>query len=106
MLYEVITGYEIHMGTTELKGGHPLCILNDGTADGCMVSSKLWGSYLHGILDNKAVVEEMLKANQLKAEVTEFDYAKFKEEQYNKLADHVRAYVDMDYVYSVMKIDE
>jgi adenosylcobyric acid synthase len=71
-----------------------------------MVSPKLWGSYLHGILDNKAVVEEMLKANRLKAEVTGFDYAKFKEEQYNKLADHVRACVDMDYVYSVMQVDE
>ena len=103
---EACSGYEIHMGTTELKGGQPLCTLDEGGTDGCLVSSKLWGSYLHGILDNKAVVEEMLKANQLKAEVTEFDYSKFKEEQYNKLADHVRAHVNMDYVYSVMKIEE
>ncbi|MCW0481568.1 cobyric acid synthase [Gaoshiqia sediminis] len=103
---EACSGYEIHMGVTELKSGQPLCTLNDGSADGCMVSPKLWGSYLHGILDNKAVVEDILKANQLKAEVAEFDYAKFKEEQYDKLAAHVRAHVDMDYVYAVMQIDE
>ncbi len=97
------TGYEIHMGQSKLLGGNPLCKLEDGTNDGCLVSSKLWGTYLHGILDNKVVVEEMLKANKLKAKVTEFDYAAFKEEQYNKLADHVRSCVDMEYVYSVLK---
>ncbi|MFV0378601.1 MAG: cobyric acid synthase, partial [Mangrovibacterium sp.] len=102
---EVCSGYEIHMGLSELKGGEPLCRLSDGTTDGCMASPKLWGSYLHGILDNRAVLEELLKANQLKAEVSHFDYAAFKDEQYNKLAAHVRAHVDMDYVYSVLNID-
>jgi len=103
---ENCSGYEIHMGKTERSEGEPLCNLEDGSTDGCFVSPKLWGTYLHGILDNKAVVEEILKANQLKAEVAEFDYAAFKEEQYNKLADHVRACVDMDYLYSVLKVDE
>ena len=103
---EICSGYEIHMGKTTLLGDDsPLCKSADGTVDGCFVSPKLWGTYLHGILDNKAVVEEILKANQLKANVAGFDYAAFKEEQYNKLADHVRACVDMDYVYSVMKED-
>ena len=100
---ENCAGYEIHMGKSKLLGGISLCKLEDGSNDGCLVSPKLWGTYLHGILDNKVVVEEMLKANKLKAKVTEFNYAAFKEEQYNKLADHVRACVDMEYVYSVLK---
>ncbi len=100
---EKCSGYEIHMGKTLLINGKPLCKLDDGTKDGCIVSPKLWGTYLHGILDNKAVVEEILKANQLKADVAEFDYVAFKEEQYNKLASHVRQHVDMEYVYSVLK---
>jgi adenosylcobyric acid synthase len=101
---EACSGYEIHMGNTKLMGGKPLCFLDDGSADGCMVSSKLWGTYLHGIFDNKTIVEEILKANQLQAELKAFDYKAFKEEQYNKLADHVRAHVDMEYVYSVLKV--
>ena len=102
---ETCSGYEIHMGETGLEAGESLCQLADGPGDGCFISDKLWGTYLHGILDNKAVVEEILKANKLKANVTDFDYYSFKEEQYNKLADHVRKYVDMDYLYSVLKVE-
>lgn len=100
---ELCQGYEIHMGVTELLEGDKLCVLEDGTADGCKLSDKLWGSYLHGILDNKTVLEAILKANNLQAEVKEFDFQAFKEEQYDKLAAHVRKYVDMDLVYSFMK---
>ena len=103
---ETCSGYEIHMGETRLEGGEALCQLEDGSDDGCFISDKLWGTYLHGVLDNKAVVEEILKANNLKADVSDFDYHVFKEEQYDKLADHVRQYVDMDYLYSVLKIEE
>lgn len=99
---EHCTGYEIHMGQTRRMNAQPLCDLEDGSTEGCLVSPKLWGTYLHGIFDNKVVVEEMLKANLLQAEVADFDYNAFKEEQYNKLAAHVRACVDMEYLYSVL----
>jgi adenosylcobyric acid synthase len=100
---EYCQGYEIHMGETQLAGGEPLCLTDTGIPDGCFVSSRLWGTYLHGILDNRIVVEEILKASSLNANFTEFDYLSFKEEQYNKLAAHVRLHVDMNYVYSVMQ---
>ena len=98
---EDCTGYEIHMGETRLEGGEPLCATMAGTPDGCFVSARLWGTYLHGILDNQAVVEEILKAAGHQG-ANGFDYASFKEEQYDKLAAHVRANVDMDYIYSVL----
>jgi len=101
---EICSGYEIHMGVTELlSGGETLCELEDGTVDGCQVSPKLWGTYLHGILDNKSVMDAILQANHLQADVQEFDFQAFKEEQYDKLAAHVRAHVDMEYVYSFLQ---
>ncbi len=96
-------GYEIHMGETQLTGGEALCKLADGSPDGCKISDKLWGSYLHGILDNKTVLEAILEANDFTVDVAEFDFQAFKEEQYDKLAAHVREHVDMDLVYSFMK---
>jgi len=99
---ENCAGYEIHMGETLLKGGESLCTTDSGIPDGCFVSPRLWGTYMHGILDNPVVVEEILKAGEFKTNPAGFDYLSFKEEQYNKLAAHVRGNVDMDYVYSVM----
>mgnify|MGYP003329846777 CR=1 FL=1 len=39
----------------------------------------------------------------LEEEVKEFDYAAYKEEQYNKLADVIRANVDMDKLYRILE---
>lgn len=103
---ENCTGYEIHMGETRLYGGESLCTTDTGAPDGCFVSPRLWGTYLHGILDNPGVVEEILKACGNRARLTEFNYSSFKEEQYDKLAAHVRANVNMDYVYSVLQADK
>ena len=81
-------GYEIHMGETKPFGDaedSPMLHLHDGRADGYRVNEKCMGTYVHGILDNAAFVDELLK-----------------EEQYNKLADHVRCYVDMERVYQIL----
>ncbi|MEN6455538.1 MAG: cobyric acid synthase, partial [Prolixibacteraceae bacterium] len=91
---------------TRLYGGESLCTTDTGAPDGCFVSPRLWGTYLHGILDNPGVVEEILKACGNRARLTEFNYSSFKEEQYDKLAAHVRANVNMDYVYSVLQADK
>lgn len=95
-------GYEIHMGVSEQLSGDSLCQLADGSLEGCKISNKLWGTYMHGILDNKTVLEAIFKANKMQTEVAEFDFLAFKEEQYDKLAAHVRKHVDMDLVYSFM----
>jgi adenosylcobyric acid synthase len=55
-------GYEIHMGQTELFGSSPLATLGDGSADGCFLNEKTWGTYLHGIFDNLPVIQTIIKS--------------------------------------------
>ncbi|MDR0609122.1 MAG: cobyric acid synthase [Planctomycetaceae bacterium] len=105
--YEQCTGYEIHMGTTKpvLNTPYvPLNQLNDGSSDGYFLHSRCFGTYIHGILDNQTVINYLLTPYVQKSENNQpFDFKSFKEEQYNKLADHVRNHVNMDCVYKIMK---
>ncbi|MDY2590210.1 MAG: cobyric acid synthase [Agathobacter sp.] len=103
-------GYEIHMGTTYAcesvcEGDtemHQLsqeeCIVNNGN---------IYGSYIHGIFDNDSIARIMIETVARKKgiepdDISEFDYARFREEQYDKLADEMRAALDMEYIYSIM----
>ncbi len=100
------SGYEIHMGETRPMGdspAQPLLHLADGRTDGCLVDRKCMGTYVHGILDNQAFVEFLLEPFSEKLKDTRsFDYAAFKEEQYDKLADHVRRHVDLNRIYQIL----
>ncbi len=98
-------GYEIHMGRTETEGKATSLntILDDGTADGCFVDDRCFGSYIHGLLDNETVVS-YLSSPYLKEKRNEkFDYTAYKEEQYDLLADHLRKHIDIDKLYKIMK---
>lgn len=102
---EICDGYEIHMGTTiPVKDSisSPLNILEDKMTDGYFVNSKCFGSYIHGILDNQVVIDYLLAPYSDKLSGQPFDYKAFKEEQYDKLADHVRSHVNMELVYEIM----
>jgi len=96
-------GYEIHNGRTDrLEEIQALNELENGDKDGCFMG-RCYGTYIHGILDNTDFIEFLLKPFISKTENKEpFDYFKFKEEQFDKLADHVRAHVKMDLVYEMM----
>lgn len=101
-----MTGYEIHMGTTTGiagEGYQPLTRLEDGQPDGCLVDHTCMGTYVHGILDNAAFIDFLLEpfADKLKERGT-FDYQAFKEQQYDKLADHVRRHVNLPLVYQIL----
>jgi len=105
---ETMEGYEIHMGETHPSEGStitPLNLLEDGKSDGCLVDSKCMGTYIHGILDNPAFIDLLLKphSSRLAEDAGKFDYHGFKESQYDKLADHVRRYVDIPLLCDILK---
>lgn len=87
-------GYEIHMGVT--------------TNNQSIVSKdNVYGTYIHGIFDKegiaKTIVEAILKDKGLNTEsVQAFDMDKYKEEQYDILADEMRKSLDMDYIYKII----
>lgn len=104
---ERMKGYEIHMGTTVPVSGapaSPLNILGDGSTDGYMADAACMGTYIHGILDNPEFVDFLLEpfADRLAETAAAFDFRRFKEEQYDKLAEHVRSHVDMPLIYRIL----
>lgn len=108
---ERLQGYEIHLGETVPMDGEPsrpLAVFDDGETDGYVADERCMGTYIHGILDNTAFVERLLKpyADKTDKAAVAFDYKAYKEEQYDKLADHVRRHIDMDKLYKILKREQ
>ena len=82
-------GYEIHQGRSDTD----CAIFQEGH---CI------GTYIHGFLDNAPVIEFLLRDKVKEAAPTQ-SYAAFKEEQYDRLADHVRRHVDMEKIYDILQ---
>ena len=84
-------GYEIHQGISDTDQ----IILQ---TDHCI------GTYIHGFLDNASVIEYLLKDKTV-SNTSLKSYIEFKEEQYDKLAEHVRHYVDIEKLYQILTHD-
>jgi adenosylcobyric acid synthase len=102
----VCKGYEIHMGETITSGSYtPVCYLPDGSKDGFYLDEKCWGTYMHGILDNSVIVNDLLSCFT-KEERGDFNYQQYKGEQYDKLAHVIRENIDMKLVYSHLQSND
>ena len=102
-----LKGYEIHMGSTvpvEGASASPLNRLESGQCDGYIVDRTCMGTYSHGILDNPEFIDFLLEpfAGKLSEAAETFNYRQFKEEQYDKLADHVRQHVNLPLIYKIL----
>ncbi len=84
-------GYEIHQGVSDTDQA----IIQ---ADHCI------GTYIHGFLDNVPVIEYLLKDKTV-SRTSLKSYSEFKEEQYDKLADHVRHHVNIPKLYQILTDD-
>lgn len=101
-------GYQIHMGKTVLEKEYPsgkeipyLNCLEGGDKEGYWLNERCWGTYMHGILDNSPVLDD-LASGYTPELIRNFDYASYKEQQYDRLAACVRSAVNMDYIYSTL----
>lgn len=99
-------GYEIHMGQTSYVG-EASRLVNEIIVESEDERS-LYGSYVHGLFDvgNIAltIVQTLAQKKGIKIEDGKYeDYQSFKEKQYDKLADTLRMYLNMEEVYGMLR---
>ena len=103
-----LTGYEIHTGRTAVNGA-PFCRYADGTPEGC-VQNAVFGTYLHGLFDSGELTEKLTaflckKKGISPADAPLLSMEQYRQQQFDLLADGVRAALDMDAVYAAMGMD-
>ena len=98
----VVKGYEIHQGVT--KGNE----INLTTEDNLIFIAKedSFGTYIHGIFDNGEFTRKFLNNVRRRkglAPIDEnFSFTDFKEREYDKLADHLRANLNIEEIYKIL----
>ena len=109
-----ISGYEIHMGKTKTGDAEkPVVEINEGNitmrTDGARsASGKVWGTYLHGIFDTAKFRNFYLKSisQNIEPQLTEErDAYGQRQSQYDLLADHFRAHLDIDAISRIAGIE-
>lgn len=111
-------GYEIHMGRSRSIGGASLNPLfhilrrngqPDDDFDGLIgTDGRVWGTYIHGIFDNDDFRNRFLfhlrsrSGRSFVPSQRGTSYRHWKEEQYERLAEHVRKHTDVRLIYQLM----
>ncbi|RPI38124.1 MAG: cobyric acid synthase [Methanoregulaceae archaeon] len=94
----IVTGYEIHMGTTE-----PGTCREAFAGDGLVSSNGLvFGTYMHGLFQNPAAVNALLSYLHRKKGLPFSPLPARAEDPYDALADLFEEHVDMDAIVALM----
>lgn len=97
-------GYEIHMGRsyhtrTKQDITAPVVVSED--------AHNIYGTYIHGIFDKgeiaSAIIRQLAMIKGVSLDGTMEDYRSLKEKQYDKLADTLRSYLDMEEIYEMLR---
>ena len=87
---QMCQGYEIHQGQSS-------------TEEKVFIKNNCIGTYIHGFLDNQPVIDYLLKNFQTQSTTSNVQsIEEFKQQQYDRLANHVRQYVDMERIYKIL----
>lgn len=125
---QTFSGYEIHMGESasvqssqvkenisasaynmeeEIAGDMTFAMLSSGQADGAY-KNNVYGTYVHGIFDEQHVSETIIKSlyhkKGLEYQQCGMHRSAYKELQYEKMAEQVRANVDMKKIYEMLEL--
>ena len=98
-------GYEIHMGQsvrTDSHGEKEERVMVTGT------NKDVYGTYVHGIFDKGAIAQALVNSlaerkNIVLEQETSMDYREYKETQYEKLADILSKYLNMEEIYGLLR---
>lgn len=110
-------GYEIHSGVTTFSDANALTVIKPAHEDSGSIlegsqnvneSMNVYGTYVHGIFDGEgiatAIVEALLTKKGLKMDDVEtINFADYKRQQYDILADSVRKNIDMDKIREILE---
>ena len=105
----VLEGYEIHTGRTAVHGA-PFCTRSDGQPDGC-VQGNVFGTYLHGLFDTGELTEKLVdylcvRKGIAPEHATLRTMEEYRQEQFDLLADGVRAVLDLPAIYRAMGMEQ
>lgn len=107
-----VEGYEIHMGETTLLADGALCEISllgqeQKKPDGCC-RGNVYGSYLHGIFDSAQAIEALIgclcaRKGLQGGDFADFDPQRYRQRQYDLLAQGIRENVRMDEIYRIIE---
>ena len=104
-----VDGYEIHAGHNQLGGNAVPWLRIGDKVDGVMnAQGSVLGSYLHGLFDDgqlfAAIAAHIRKEKGIATEnQTPVSFEEFREREFDRIADIVRASVDMDMIYRIVR---
>ncbi|MCD8198798.1 MAG: cobyric acid synthase [Phascolarctobacterium sp.] len=114
---KALFGYEIHSGVTAFAEENSLTKIRPIHEEGAIMPEgsqnitdkmNIYGTYIHGIFDGEGIAAQIVSALLAKKglsmdNVKTIDFAEYKKQQYDILADSVRKNIDIKKIYAILE---